>query len=339
MPLDMARVITQSEYDDLWDEAKNRGEVTWHHDHFERWRPLPKALGQGEVRIIDLQPGLTLTLETSFYQRPIYLDYYYSKRDKLLSNFYLAGSRRMINPGIQLEDDREETAGEACLCYISEARSIEYFPAEQPLKHLHIAIDLDWISSFGMEQANDSPLLKKIMAGKSLDSFHLSLNAINPVLQQTLCNILSCPYQGTVKRIYLESKVLELLALQFHQLAEIPNSASPHLNLRPADMERLHLAREILQQQFDAPPSLFTLARQVGLNDCKLKQGFRQLFGTTVFGYLQRYRIEQAEELLRDRDQSIADIAHRVGYASPSQFCHAFKRHLGITPSAYRHRP
>nr|WP_235926987.1 helix-turn-helix transcriptional regulator [Gloeocapsopsis dulcis] len=84
------------------------------------------------------------------------------------------------------------------------------------------------------------------------------------------------------------------------------------------------------------PPALLDLAKLVGLNDFKLKQGFRHLFGTTVFGYLQTCRMEQAQQLLSDRSLSIAEIAQRVGYASASQFCHAFKRYAGMKPSDYR---
>ena len=91
-----------------------------------------------------------------------------------------------------------------------------------------------------------------------------------------------------------------------------------------------------MQRSFAEPPSLLALARQVGLNDCKLKQGFRHLFGTTVFGYVHRCRMEAAKALLGDRDLNIAIVANRVGYASPSRFCHAFKRYTGLTPSDYR---
>ncbi|WP_439566608.1 helix-turn-helix transcriptional regulator, partial [Gloeocapsopsis crepidinum] len=144
-------------------------------------------------------------------------------------------------------------------------------------------------------------------------------------------------YHGVIKSMYLESRVLELLVLQFHQLAG-QNSYNTIPNFRPTDIERLHLAKEILQRDLDCPPSLLDLARQVGLNDYKLKRGFRYLFGTTVFGYLQTCRIKQAQELLCDRELSIAEIAHRVGYASASRFCDAFKRHMDMTPSAYRRR-
>ncbi|MHC5771005.1 MAG: AraC family transcriptional regulator [Nostoc sp.] len=336
MPLDIARMITQTEYDEFWEKARECGEIPWQGNDFERRQIIPKQLGQGELRIIDLYPGLSIQIATYHFWRPVRLDYHCIGDEVLLSNFYLAGDRRIINPGIQFEEDRAETTGETCLCYIKEARSIEYFPAEQTLKSVGISVDLERLRSFGMTWDNAPFPLRSLIEGKSAQSFHQTLNQSTPAMQQALQQILNCPYQGVFKRMYLEGKVLELLVFQFEQLQRKQKASSANLNFRFADIERLHLAKAIIQQQLEHPPTLLDLARLVELNDFKLKQGFRHLFGTTVFGYLQTCRMEQAQQLLSDRSLTIALVAQRVGYASPSQFCHAFKRHFGMTPSDYR---
>lgn len=335
MPLDCTRPITQSEHDSIWNEAEERGEVNWKKMDIEYRQTIPKQLGQGECLIFELQVGLEIHINTHWYRQSLCLDQQFTTEGMLTSNYYLAGGHRMINPGIQIEEDREEKAGETCLCYISEARSIEYYPAEQFFKGLSIHISLDRLQSFGLMEEHPNPLLKQLTQGKALKSFHQSLNHINPTMQHILQQILDCPYCGTVKRIYLESKALELLALQFHQLAEVHNSGRIDLQLSSGDIERLHLARNILQQSFEEPPSLLALARQVGLNDFKLKQGFRYLFDITVFGYVQSCRMKQAQVLLRNRDLSIAQIADQVGYASRTRFHDVFKRYMGMTPRDY----
>lgn len=85
----------------------------------------------------------------------------------------------------------------------------------------------------------------------------------------------------------------------------------------------------------DDPPSLLALARQVGLNDFKLKRGFRQVFGTTAFGYLHDQRMERARQLLEERRFNVTEVACTVGYANPSHFAAAFKRKFGVNPGAY----
>ncbi|MEM9807355.1 MAG: AraC family transcriptional regulator, partial [Cyanobacteria bacterium P01_D01_bin.56] len=340
--LDHTRAIDQIEHDEICQRAEESSEGGyWQQiDTIERRASVPQQLGQGEERLITLKPGLEIHIENFTYQRSLHLD---SQRcldaqtdsaNRLSLSFYLAGGTRTINPGIQLEEDREETAGQACIAYLKGVRSIEYVPAERPTEIISIAIDLERLQLFGLLEETVSPLLQPLQQGNSLERFHQTLNPITPALQQILKQVLDCPYQGAFKRMYLESKVLELLSLQFYQLSAGQYLSTP--KLCSADVERLRLARDILQQRFDQPPSLLELARQIGLNDHKLKQGFRQLFDTTVFGYVQTCRMEQAQQLLSEGELSIANVAERVGYASPSRFCHAFKRNTGITPSKYR---
>ncbi|WP_238393438.1 helix-turn-helix transcriptional regulator [Myxacorys almedinensis] len=84
------------------------------------------------------------------------------------------------------------------------------------------------------------------------------------------------------------------------------------------------------------PPSLLALARQVGLNDCKLKQGFQQVFHTTAFGYLRHYRMERARQLLMDSEVSIEQVAKMVGYSDRSRFAAAFRKEFGVNPKTYQ---
>ena len=132
----------------------------------------------------------------------------------------------------------------------------------------------------------------------------------------------------------MEAKALEILACQLEELAEsIPHEST----LRGAvDRERLHQARVILETEFADPPTLLALARRVGLNDFKLKCGFREVLGTTVFGYVRKIRMEKAKQLLETSDVSITQVALSVGYNSISHFTMAFKRSVGILPSQYR---
>jgi AraC-like DNA-binding protein len=83
------------------------------------------------------------------------------------------------------------------------------------------------------------------------------------------------------------------------------------------------------------PPSLAILARQVGLNECSLKRGFRQAFGTTVFGYLHNYRLEQAKQMLESGTWKVGEAAKIVGYKDLTAFGRAFRQKFGILPRDY----
>ena len=130
-------------------------------------------------------------------------------------------------------------------------------------------------------------------------------------MQVCLHQILNCPYQGATKIIYLESKALELIAMRLQEVfSEDESQHSVSKVIRANDIERIYHAKEILRCNFENPPSLPELARKVGLNQRKLKQGFRACFGTTAFGYLHDYRMEQARLLLTDTQMGVTQVAY-----------------------------
>ncbi|MFB6275238.1 MAG: helix-turn-helix transcriptional regulator, partial [Halothece sp.] len=92
----------------------------------------------------------------------------------------------------------------------------------------------------------------------------------------------------------------------------------------------------ILEKALNQAPTLSQLARQVGLNERKLKEGFQQVFQTTPFEYLRDRRLEQAKHLLLDTNQSVQEVARAIGYRSRSQFANAFRQKFGVNPKAYQ---
>lgn len=183
--------------------------------------------------------------------------------------------------------------------------------------------------------------LQAYLTGTSEKSPYFCIGENTPAMQATLSQILNCPYQGMTKQIYLESKTLELMSLKLDQLltGHRDSILLSHSTLKRQDIEAIHEAKKILLNRLQNPPSLLELARQVGLNDRKLKEGFRQVFGTTVFGYLYDYRLEQARGLLEDPEIAIAQVARKVGYSNLSAFSHAFRQKYGINPRAYAQSP
>jgi AraC-like DNA-binding protein len=154
-----------------------------------------------------------------------------------------------------------------------------------------------------------------------------------PALLRLLDEILYLDARGPSRQLLLEAKGLELLAVMIDELTLASEAMSP---LGSRDIERLQGARRLLLERMDCPPGLPELARAVGVNEFKLKAGFRSLFGTSVFGYLRAQRMDQARRLLVQRDLTVTEVAARVGYANPSKFAAAFRRHFGLPPSAFR---
>ncbi|XXY47715.1 AraC family transcriptional regulator [Sorangium sp. So ce269] len=152
-----------------------------------------------------------------------------------------------------------------------------------------------------------------------------------PALFRLIDEIVHCDARRSSRQLYLEAKGLELLAVMVDCLEENERAASSVLSA--CDIDRLERARQIVLARMADPPRLPDLARLAGLNEAKLKAGFRTLFGDTVYGYLRHRRLDEAHRLLRQRRYSVSEVAARVGYTNPSKFAAAFRERFGIPPS------
>ncbi|MES2646732.1 MAG: AraC family transcriptional regulator [Bacteroidota bacterium] len=91
-------------------------------------------------------------------------------------------------------------------------------------------------------------------------------------------------------------------------------------------------ARELLLEHIGDPITIKELARKVATNECYLKKGFKEMFGTTIFDFYQGQRMEHAKYLLYDKGLSVTDVSSLLGYSSISHFSTAFKKHTGLKP-------
>lgn len=152
---------------------------------------------------------------------------------------------------------------------------------------------------------------------------------------QVIHDIKNCKFTGGTKKLFLQSKGIELLALQSEQMEEKAGRGTKENKLSSADRERIQHARELLLQHAQEPLSLHELSRRAGINEFKLKSGFKSMFNNTVFGYLNDYRLTQAQQLLQG-DVSLTSIADELGYSSLQHFSHAFRKKFGVSPTKMR---
>ncbi len=155
---------------------------------------------------------------------------------------------------------------------------------------------------------------------------------ISAGMQARLNDLIRCPYTGILKKAYYEAKIVELLTLHIDLVQKSISPAAPAIRLSKDDIGKLYHARELLVQRMDDPCTIIDLSRMVGMNDYKLKLGFRQLFGTTVFAYFSDMRMIKAKNLLAEQDLTVAEVAYSVGYRNPQHFSSAFKRKFGVSP-------
>ncbi|MEM9804007.1 MAG: AraC family transcriptional regulator [Cyanobacteria bacterium P01_D01_bin.56] len=210
---------------------------------------------------------------------------------------------------------------------------------DQPMIHVEVIVDVSILNELIAHQSDQvTENFQAILEGKLTAPLAMNQKMSHATFQAAE-QILNCPYQGLTRQLYLESRALELIALQLPVKSADSHPCPSYRPLKSDEIDRIYHAKEILLKNFEKPPSLMELAQQVGLNDYKLKRGFRQVFGTTAFGYLYHHRMEQARKLLEASHSTVTEVAQAVGYTSTTSFSAAFKKKFGMSPRVYKLRP
>ena len=157
---------------------------------------------------------------------------------------------------------------------------------------------------------------------------------INPSMAVVLSQILSSNIHESMKALYLKGKVYELLSLYFNKNEDTDIEQCPFL-IDEDNVRKIRLAKEIILKNMSEPPTLQELSEEIGLSLNKLKEGFKQLYGDTVFGYLLDHKMEEARRMLASTNYNVNEVGLRIGYSTSSHFITAFKKKYGTTPKKY----
>ncbi len=162
--------------------------------------------------------------------------------------------------------------------------------------------------------------------------------SIDSSIQQVIQQIIHCKYAGDIKKLFLLSKTIELLVLTAESYYASANKKGLFIKSK-TDKEKIIAVRDLINEKLNCPPNLSQIAKTVGLNEYKLKRGFKETFNNTVFGYLTEQRLHLAHQYLRDTEKTAAEISAELGYSTPQHFNNAFKKKFGITPHSVRNNP
>ena len=157
---------------------------------------------------------------------------------------------------------------------------------------------------------------------------------MSPSMAVVLSQLAHCDLHSGLKPLYAKAKVYELFCLYFQSSRERAEESCPFL-LDSENVCKIRKAKSILIESMADPPRLKSLAQRVGLNEYRLKVGFKNIYGKTVCGFLMNYKMEYARKLIEGGRIQIKAIAYSLGYENPSHFITAFKKKYGVTPKKY----
>ncbi|MDF2663853.1 MAG: AraC family transcriptional regulator [Paenibacillus sp.] len=284
---------------------------------------LRSRIGAGCLRRVIPGSGMNVVVSDMTFNR----DYTTSHRTDAAMvelSYCLQGSRTITIGGKQY-------AFSPGMCMLQLVRELGVhfeFNGEEPYLMLAIGIPVSTFHRF-MEDAAGTRLLdfSSLLGTSVYRNFQESIDPASSVKLSRL--MLSLQERGTSK-LELECRVLELLSSAVQSLLVERKQPS----LPGGDREKIERARDIIMARMADPPSLIGLSRMVGLNDYKLKVGFKEMYGTTVYGYLREKRLEQALLLLQQGGMNVYETSLTVGYSNPSYFAEAFRVKYGVPPGS-----
>jgi AraC family transcriptional activator of pyochelin receptor len=299
-------------------------------DAHYRWQ-VKQASGSGRYEFCALADGFFVTFAETEYPSPQAA--YCSSPDSL--HIYLASSG----------DGEYVPVDGAPLSFEAPSTVLIVEPADQPpaevtlagvARYIYVVVHREMLKSMYAGSAHELPALLQAFLDGNLERTAGRALPLGAAMLRCLEDVQTCPLDGRRRRIFLQSKALEIVcqALEaFDQSDSFQNPDTTRLTARGVVK-----AQRFLEAHYVTPPSLEELAAEVGLSRSVLCTGFRQILGQSVFDYIQTLRMQRALELLSEGDDPITQIAYAVGYNGCSSFAVAVHRHFGTTPSKLRRR-
>ena len=286
----------------------------------------------GSIQFVTVKPGFhILATRTNPGFMPSYsfdiqnmpLTFSFCLSGKVDINFNGCGSRR---PASFLNQ-----RGVNALMCLDQSSGHSHYLSDEVSNSVSILLHPDLLADYwGKEMAAIPEECHRILRKRN----RLLTLPMTPEMHQVTAEAFSSRYQGSAARLHLESCALELLAMQTDRLTRDRLLNRPCLN-RP-DEERIRAAAEILIEKMADPPTISTLAGQVGVNESKLRRGFKEVFDLPPLQFLMHQRMTRARELLTSRSLDVTQAASNVGYTNVSHFIICYRRVFGVTPGRHK---
>ena len=174
----------------------------------------------------------------------------------------------------------------------------------------------------------------KFLDNENINKKHYKEDKMTIGMQTVLNQIFNYNKKSTTKKLFLKSKLYELISQIFDSNNEVSIEQCP-VFINSEYFKKIRLAKEILISNFSSPPTLEKLSDEVGLSLKKLKIGFKEVYGKPAYQYLIDHKMEIAKNMITNGKLNINEISDELGYNNASHFISSFKKKFGITPKSF----
>ena len=333
----MTITLNSSSFSDVMHELAEglSAELRQHND--EATIELPAAVGQGTIRAVRFHSGLSLLRLRVQLEENLLLHLFQTDYHPLRLLLCEAGSltHSVDTRHIQYRMVATDCSLAACSGHVDQ---VFHLPAHQALSLYVVEIDRQhYVQRIRQSDGAVHSRIKEVFADTEARFPFLYHSYYSHAAALVLTQLeRGQQYEGMMKDIFLEAKVLELLSLTIHQFSTDQQDDPDRITLREADVSQLLAARQYIETNYIDPPSLQELAWQVGINEYKLKKGYKQLFHSTVYEHVREERMNYAKKLIAGGQQDIGEVVRMVGYSNTSHFSARFREMFGLSPKKFQ---
>jgi len=195
---------------------------------------------------------------------------------------------------------------------------------------LSVVMTIRKFHSLFSNEANYIPFLSE----ENKEKKYYSQEVVTPAMAVVLSQLMNYNLHPSIKTLYVKGKIYELMSLYFNKTQDADLEQCPFL-ADEDNVKRLKLAKKIMISRMAEPPTLAELSQEIGLSLKKLKEGFKQIYGDSVYGFLFDYKMEYARKMLEAGGHNVNEVGLKVGYSTASHFITSFKKKYGTTPKKY----
>lgn len=148
--------------------------------------------------------------------------------------------------------------------------------------------------------------------------------------------IANSPHTDFINKLFLEGKAYQVMTEQILQYEDDLNDTAHQILMRQFTISKIKKIAKNIDSNLADLDTIAKMAKEVGLTEKKLQEGFKVLYNTTINNYIQKNRLEKIKELLISTDMNMGEIAYEVGINSKSYLSKIFKAHFGISPTEFK---
>ena len=286
-----------------------------------------KNIAKGTTESYNVDEGIILLKQSN--DTDVELNYNYNiSKDYIQFHFCLKGfSKFLFNEGSYVFNVKNENS---ILLYNPDKELPIDLLLDSKSQVLSILISIKKFHGLFSNEADQISFLNNDNIGNKL----YKEKNIGPMIAIILNQMYQQSMDLTMYKLYLRGKVFELMSLYFSKDKEMDIEQCPFL-ADDNNIKKIKLAKEIIISRMIEPPTLIELSKEVDISLKKLKQGFKQVYGSSVFSFLLDYKMQVSKRLLSSGNYNVNEVALKVGYSTATHFINAFKKKFGTTPKKY----